>query len=71
MEAWSKDTTKKEENQEKKETGYQVYVELFLSLKDLYQVKGLSLVPINWDTLKPRKQKMEAWSKDTTKKEKD
>ena len=25
-------------------------------------------MPINWDTLKPRKQKMEAWSKDTTKK---
>ena len=27
------------------------------------------LVPINWDTLRPRKQKMEAWSNDTTKKE--
>ena len=37
--------------------------------KDLYKVKGLLLVPINWDTLKPRKQKMEVWSKDTTKKE--
>jgi hypothetical protein len=35
-----------------------------------YQVKGLSLVPINWDTLRPRKLKMEAWSnEDTTKKE--
>jgi hypothetical protein len=32
-------------------------------------VKGLLLVPINWDTLIPRKLKMEAWSKDTTKKE--
>ena len=27
------------------------------------------LVPINWDTLRPRKQKIEAWSNDTTKKE--
>ena len=32
-------------------------------------MKVLLLVPINWDTLKPRKQKMEAWLKDTTKKE--
>ena len=32
-------------------------------------LKGLSLVPINWDTLRPRKRKMEAWSNDTTKKE--
>ena len=34
-----------------------------------YQVKGLALVPINWNTLRPRKLKMEAWSNDTTKKE--
>ena len=37
--------------------------------KYIYQVKGLLLVPINWDTLIPRKLKMEAWSQDTTKKE--
>ena len=37
--------------------------------KYIHQVKGLSLVPINWDTLRPRKQKMEVWSNDTTKKE--
>ena len=37
--------------------------------KYVQQVKGLSLVPINWDTLIPRKLKMEAWPKDTTKKE--
>ena len=36
--------------------------------KDLYYVKGLLLVPINLDTLKPRKQKMEAWSKAQQKK---
>ena len=38
--------------------------------KDLYYVKGLLLVPINLDTLKPRKQKMEAWSKAQQKNEK-
>ena len=36
--------------------------------KYVYQVKGLLPVPINWDTLRPRKLKMEAWSNDTTKK---
>ena len=35
----------------------------------IYQVTGLLLVPINWDTLRPRKKKMEAWSNDTTIKE--
>jgi hypothetical protein len=34
--------------------------------KYTYQVKGLSLVPINWDTLRPRKLKMEVWSKEET-----
>ena len=34
--------------------------------KYTYQVKGLSIVPINWDTLRPRKLKMEAWSNETT-----
>jgi hypothetical protein len=34
--------------------------------KYTYQVKGLSIVPINWDTLRPRKLKMEAWSKEET-----
>ena len=28
----------------------------------------IELVPINWDTLRHRKLKMDAWSKDTTKK---
>jgi hypothetical protein len=36
----------------------------------IYKLKGLMLVPINWDTLRPRKQKMEARSNDTTKKTK-
>ena len=38
--------------------------------KYIYHVRGLSLVPINWDTLRPRKLKMEAWLNDTTKKQK-
>ena len=29
----------------------------------------IELVPINWDTLRHRKLKMDAWSKDTTKKQ--
>ena len=33
------------------------------------QMKGLKLVPINWDTWRHRKLKREAWSNDTTKKE--
>ena len=37
--------------------------------KYIYHVKGLSLVPINWDTMRSRKSKMEAWSKYRTKKE--
>jgi hypothetical protein len=32
-------------------------------------VKGLSLVPINWDTLSARKLKLKAWSNDTTENE--
>ena len=36
--------------------------------RKVHQLKGLSLVPINWDTLRPRKQKMETWSNDTSKK---
>ena len=36
---------------------------------DQYQVKGLSLVPINWDTLSARKLKLKAWSNDTTENE--
>ena len=35
--------------------------------KDIYQMKGLLLVPINWDILRPRKLKKEVWSIDTTK----
>ena len=31
--------------------------------------EGVTLVPINWDTLRLRKLEMEAWSNDTTKKE--
>ena len=34
-----------------------------------YQMKGLSLVPINWDTQKTRKLEREGWSNDTAKKE--
>ena len=30
------------------------------------QMKGLKLVPINWDTLRHRKLKRDAWSNDTT-----
>ena len=37
--------------------------------KCIYKAKGLTLVPINWDTLSTRKLKMEAWSNDTAKKE--
>jgi hypothetical protein len=32
------------------------------------KVKGLLLVPINWDTLRTRKLKMAAWTKDKKKK---
>ena len=53
----------------KKDTRYiKQYHEELVARKCTYQMKGLLPVPINWDTLRTRKQNMEAWSKDTTKK---
>ena len=70
---WHNNKKEKKENQEKKETKYKVILRILYGFakdwsgKNVYQVKGLSLVAINWDTLRTRKLKMEAWSNDTKK----